>query len=84
MNIDEYKWDSNCILVGTLFGGRGKVVSRVSDLVINILEKEMLNLNMVNNEQIALAILFKRNPELFSIYINLNGGHLPLFKHLTN
>jgi hypothetical protein len=82
MDIEKYKWDNNCILVGTLFGGKGDVVSIVSDLTVKILEEEMLENGMVNNEQIALAILFKRNPELFSAYINLNGEHLPLFSHL--
>lgn len=82
MDIEKYKWDNNCILVGTLFGGKGDVVSIVSDLTIKILEEEMIGKGMVNNEQIALAILFKRNPELFSSYINLNGEHLPLFSHL--
>ncbi len=82
MDIEKYKWDNNCILVGTLFGGKGDVVSRVSDLIIKIFEEEMLEKGIVNNEQIALAIIFKRNPELFSAYINLNGGHLPLFSHL--
>jgi len=84
MDTEEYKWDNNCILVGTLFGGIGSVVSRVSDLVIDILEKEMLELNTINNEQIALAIIFKRNPELFNVHIDLAGDHLPLFKHLSN
>jgi hypothetical protein len=84
MDTEEYKWDNNCILVGTLFGGIGSAVSRVSDLVVDILEKEMIELNMINNEQIALAILFKRNPELFNIHIDLAGDHLPLFKHLSN
>jgi len=83
MEIEKYKWENNCILVGTLFGGRGDVVSIVSDLTIKILEEEMLKNGMVNNEQIALAILFKRNPELFNLYINLNGEHLPLFNHLV-
>jgi hypothetical protein len=82
MDIEKYKWDNNCILVGTLFGGKGDAVSIVSDLTVKILEEEMLENGMVNNEQIALAILFKRNPELFSAYINLNGEHLPLFSHL--
>lgn len=82
MDIEKYKWDNNCILVGTLFGGKGDVVSRVSDLIIKIFEEEMLEKGIVNNEQIALAIIFKRNPELFSAYINLNGDHLPLFSHL--
>lgn len=83
MDIEKYKWDNNCILVGTLFGGNGKIVSKISYEVIKILEEEMLKQEMVNNEQIALAILFKRNPDLFSVYINLTGGHLPLFKHLS-
>jgi hypothetical protein len=84
MNPEEYKWDNNCILVGTLFGGNKKIVSEVSDRVVNLLEKEMISSNMINNEQIALGIVFKRNPELFSVYIDLNGDHLPIFKHLSN
>lgn len=84
MDIEEYKWDNNCILVGTLFGGNGSIVSKISDLAIEIFEREMLDLNMVNNEQISLAILFKRNPELFNVHIDLTGNHLPLFKHLSN
>jgi hypothetical protein len=39
-------------------------------------------MDSATNEQITLAILFKRNLELFSPYINLNGEHLPLFGHL--
>jgi len=34
------------------------------------------------NEQITLAILFKRNPELFSPHINLKEEHLSLFSRL--
>lgn len=83
MDIENYKWDNNCILVGTLFGGRGNIVRKVSIESIKILEEEMLNTGMVNNEQIALAILSKRSPDLFNVYINLSGGHLPLFKHLS-
>jgi hypothetical protein len=82
MDTDTYKWDNNCILVGTLFGGKCESILEVSREVIKILEEEMINMNMVNNEQIALGILYKRRPDLFSVYINLDGGHLPLFKHL--
>jgi len=83
MDIDEYKWDNNCILVGTLFGGCGTVVSKVSKMILSIFEDEMMNQKMVNNEQIALGILYKRNPDLFKVHIDLNGGHLPLFKYLA-
>jgi hypothetical protein len=84
MDIENYKWENNCILVGTLFGGTGEIVSKISHEVIKILEEEMLSIGMVNNEQISLGILFKRSPELFNVYTNLNGAHLPLFKHLSN
>jgi len=37
---------------------------------------------MINNEQIALAYIYKRNPSLFNIYTELNGKHLPILKTL--
>jgi len=83
MNIDSYKWESDCILVGTLFGGRGDIVSDISDMVMEIMEKDMLDEDTINNEQIALGILYKRMPSVFSVYIDLGGGHLPIFKELA-
>ena len=79
---EEYKWKSDCVLVGTFFGGPEKHVRQVSDLTLNFLENEMLNQNMINNEQIALAYIQKRYPELFDIYIETYGGHLPVLKIL--
>ena len=78
----SYIWESDCILVGTLFGGIGNVVSDVSDMIKEIMEKDMLEKMNINNEQIALGILYKRMPSIFSVYIDLNGGHLPFFKEL--
>jgi hypothetical protein len=80
---ESYKWESDCILVGTLFGGCGHTVSDVSDRVMEIMESDMLSHNMINNEQIALGILYKRVPSVFSVYINLSGEHLPLFRELS-
>lgn len=81
---EEYKWNNECILVGTLFGGNGKILKKISSEIRKIFEEEMLNHNMVNNEQIALAILFKRSPELFDVIIKLDNTHLPIFKILGN
>ena len=78
-----YKWESDCILVGTLFGGYGDTVLKISDMVMEIMESDMLEDNTVNNEQIALGMLYKRIPSLFSVYVNLNGEHLPLFNELS-
>jgi len=79
---EDYKWMSDCILVGTFFGGSSKYVAQVSDLTLNFLQEEMLNHDMINNEQIALAYIYKRNPLLFNIYIQLNNQHLPILKTL--
>lgn len=82
--IDEnYKWMSDCVLVGTFFGGPTKYVVEVSDLILKFLQEEMLDQNMINNEQIALAYICKRNLSLFNVYIHLNGQHLPLLKILV-
>lgn len=83
MDVSSYIWESDCILVGTLFGGRGDVVSNVSKKVNEIMERDMLEKMNINNEQIALGILYKREPSIFSVHIDLNGGHLPLFKELA-
>ena len=83
MDINSYKWESDCILVGTLFGGSGNIVFDISDMVMEIMEKDMLDEGMINNEQIALGILYKRMPSLFSVYTDLTGGHLPIFKELA-
>lgn len=83
INIDEdYKWRSDCVLVGTFFGGSKNFVKSVSNEVLNFLYNEMLCKNMINNEQIALAFIKKNKPDLFDVYINLNGHHLPLLKYL--
>lgn len=80
---ESYIWDSNCLLVGTLFGGGSKIITKISKLVEELFVSN-LNLGKVNNEQILLAILMKKYPELFNIYIELNGNHLPFFKKISH
>jgi len=81
-NIDEYIWDSNCILVGTLFGGSKQICLNMANDV-KILFENYLKKNIVNNEQIILGQLFKKNPDQFNVYIELNGKHLPFFSKLS-
>jgi hypothetical protein len=79
---DSYKWRSDCVLVGTFFGGPKYYVTIVSDKIKKLLDEEMISENMINNEQIALAYIQKRYPELFDVYIELNSGHLPILNCL--
>lgn len=78
---DEYIWNNNCMLVGTLFGGDKsvilKVMTEIEKIYIRYLEQ-----GCVNNEQIPLAILAKENNELFNIIVRLDWTHLPIFQIL--
>lgn len=81
LNEEEYIWDNNCILVGTLFGANKqnlKILKESIDDIFNYYADK----NCVNNEQFALAISAKRNLDLFNIIIKLDNTHLPLFRLL--
>jgi len=81
LNIDEYIWDNNCILVGTLFGGGRHIIEKLNDEIGKIFNF-FLSQNCVNNEQFALAIFAKQNIDIMDIKILLDGTHLPLFNIL--
>lgn len=76
---DQYKLKSDAALVGTFFGGTGKMMRIFRDKIEKILN-ELLEEEIVNNEQIALALLMKREPDLFNVKIHLDGTHLPILK----
>jgi len=79
---DTFIWKADNLLVGTLFGGYYKSVIQVKELLEEIFNKEMLNKQNVNNEQLGLALVYKKYPELFSLFINNGNNHLPLFIEL--
>lgn len=81
LDFNEYIWDNNCVLVGTLFGGGKKIIQKLYKEINQIFDY-MIELNCVNNEQFALALFAKRNPEIMNTIIHLDGTHLPLFKLL--
>lgn len=82
---DNYLWKSDCVVVGSLFGGAEDIVEKVCDLSLDFLQKDMLDKGLYNNEQLCLAHVAAKNPELFDIYIDLSqGDHLPLFRHVSN
>jgi hypothetical protein len=79
---DEYIWDNNSMLVGTLFGGDGGSIKILYNEINNLFD-EYFNQCCVNNEQFLLAILAKKNINLFDIRSLINGHHLPLFNLLS-
>lgn len=82
-NIDEnFIWDSSNLLVGTMFGGSSQVISKVSDKVEEVFQ-QMIEKDNVNNEQLALSIVWKKYPELFFPVKNTTNQHLIIFKSFS-
>jgi hypothetical protein len=83
--IDEnYIWKSDCVLVGTLFGGHKNIVNNISNKVLQFFSDVMIKNKQINNEQIALAYVAIQNLDLFDVYIKIDNTHLPLFQYLVS
>jgi len=79
---NEFIWRSDNLLVGTMFGGGAPALKEIYCELVGVLENDMLAQNNVNNEQLALALLWKKRPGLFYTIHNTTGEHLPLFSIL--
>jgi hypothetical protein len=83
-NIDEtFIWKSDNLLYGTMFGGDVTVINKISECVEDVLTNTMFQNMNVNNEQLALSIVWKKYPELFFLTENASYCHLLLFKLLS-
>ncbi|MBN2374680.1 hypothetical protein JXL19_12930 [bacterium] len=80
---DNFIWDSANLLIGTMFGGYKDIVLKIGNKINNLFENIMLKENNVNNEQLALALIWRDNKDLFDIFMNKTDKHLPLFKYLS-
>ena len=82
--IDEnFIWKSDNLLSGGIFGGDVTIINKISEYVESVLTDIMFANNNVNNEQLALAIVWKKHPELFFLTQNSPYYHLILFKILS-
>ena len=81
---NDFKWSGTAVLVGTFFGGLKDYVIQVADKMQEVLYTDYITHNVINIDQNAFAIVQKRYPELFEVYIELNGKHLPILKCMQN
>jgi hypothetical protein len=56
-----------------------KMITYVKGEVIRIWEKEMLEKNRLDNEQIAIGLAFKNKSELFNVIYSRNGDPPSIF-----
>ena len=80
---DDFIWTAENLLKGSMFGGYKDTVLKIEKLLEYIFNNTMLNKNNVNNEQLALALVYKSNPELFYLINDDKRFHLILFKLLS-
>ena len=77
---DKFIWKSDNLLIGTFFGCHKNLCCLLCKKINFIFENKMLKNNNLNNEQLALALLWKYEPDSFYVIRNLNCKiHLPLF-----
>ncbi len=80
---DNFIWKSDNLIKGTMFGGDKNILLKINKEIEKIFIEKMLKNNNVNNEQIALTILYKNNSELFQIVDDNINCHLIIFKLLS-
>ena len=76
-NIDEtFIWKSEKLLYNEIFGGDAEILQIISEKMENIFVEDMLNNNNVNDETVALSLVWNKTP--------LNKGLFVLCSHSTH
>ena len=70
---DNFIWGADNLFKGGMFGGYKDIILEVKKEVERIFVNEMLDKNNVNNEQLALALLWKQNPDMFKVIPDINS-----------
>ena len=75
---EDYLRDNRSYITGGIFMASKKSIGKIKERGNQVLFNLMLNNQIVNNEQIVLGYLIKKDPEMFSFfrnYIYLHRGH---------
>jgi hypothetical protein len=82
---NNFLLSEHCLLLATVFGGIKESLIWYADMIENILN-QMVSSGVINNEQIAMAIIWKQYPERFIVHLNYqNITHfcITIFKALS-
>lgn len=64
---DNFIWRSDNLMKGGMFGGTSECIKRMNDYINLIFQEEMLDKDCVNNEQIAITLLYNKYPNNFNL-----------------
>ena len=72
---ESYFFDSRSWVMAGLWGGGSEVLGKFCDMIDQILKEKMIKNNIINNEQIAMAYLYKNNDSMFTVFENYSHLH---------
>ena len=73
-NVEDL-WDARTYVMAGLWGGGSESLSKFCDLIDDVLRNKMLEKNLINNEQSAMAYVYKNNDDLFTVFENETHLH---------
>lgn len=72
---EEYFWDSRTWVMAGLWGGGKNSLEQFCNLIDDVLQNKMISNGVINNEQNAMAYVYKNNPNLFLAFENYAHLH---------
>jgi len=72
---EEYFWDARTWVMAGLWGGGSEVLVKFCDMMDEVLQNKMLKNGVINNEQNAMAYLYKNNDDMFAVFENYAHLH---------
>lgn len=72
---EEYFWDARTWIMAGLWGGGKDVMLKFIDDIDDVLRNKMIRNGVINNEQNAMAYLYKNNPDMFIAFENYSHMH---------
>jgi hypothetical protein len=72
--IDEtqFIWTAENLIFGTMFGGNVKIVIEMGELLKKTFVEKMMNQGCVNNEQLALALIWNKDRDKFALCCHMS------------
>jgi hypothetical protein len=80
---NDFIWKADNLLIGGMFGGNIKILNTIFEKIENIVVEKMLKQNNINNEQLALALVWNENKDLFCLINNKSANPLIILKVLS-
>ena len=63
----QFIWTADNLIFGGMFGGKADIVIEIGTLLDQVFVEKMLDQGNVNNEQLALALIWNKNRDNFAL-----------------